>query len=179
MNARAAFSCIVEPRAGDVVLVSQSANDFHVLSVLDRPEQQDMTLRFPSDVSLVASAGQMDLVSGDKINVVSATGAHMASDELTFTAGRMRVSTDELTSHANHINNHSQSISLYTNILDTVARQVSQKTETLVRWVEGVETLSIGNLIQKVRNNLTSHSSQAVITAKNDMRIDAERIHMG
>jgi hypothetical protein len=60
-----------------------------------------------------------------------------------------------------------------------VAKQITQKTDMLLRWVEGVETLSIGNLIQNVRQNYTSHSQQAVITASKDMRIDGERIHMG
>jgi hypothetical protein len=48
-----------------------------------------------------------------------------------------------------------------------------------MRIVEGVETLSIGNLIQHIRQNYTSHSHQTVITARKDMRIDGERIHMG
>jgi hypothetical protein len=68
---------------------------------------------------------------------------------------------------------------MYTQMFSSVARQVNQKTDILVRWVEQVETLNIGNLIQNVRKNYTSHSDQAVITAKKDMLINGERIHMG
>jgi hypothetical protein len=45
--------------------------------------------------------------------------------------------------------------------------------------INRTEILNIGNLVQNIRKNFTSHSRQAVITASKDMRIDGERIHMG
>ena len=179
INARVAFSCLVAPEVGDIVLVNQSANDFHVLAILERATGQDMTLKFPSNVKMVAADGQFDLVSNKNINVISAANTRMVSKNLNITASNIDINAAKLSTRTKDIESHSQSIKLYTNILDTVAKQVTQKTDTLIRWVENVETLSIGNLIQNVRKNLVSHSTQAVITAKKDMRIDAERIHMG
>ena len=54
-----------------------------------------------------------------------------------------------------------------------------QRVEQVVRWVSKLETVNINNWIQNIRNTLSSRSKNAVITAESDMKIDAERIHMG
>jgi len=179
VNARKAFSCLVAPMVGDTVLLNQSADEYHVLAVLERPAEQDMTLAFPSNVKMVASGGQIDLVAGNDINLLSTSRTNLVSGNINMSSGELDISTANLNLRARDIEAHSQTVKLYTDILATVAKQVSQKTGMLVRWVEGVETLNIGSLIQNVRQNYMSRSHQAVITARKDMHIDAERIHMG
>ncbi|MFT5217912.1 MAG: hypothetical protein ACI9LO_001071 [Planctomycetota bacterium] len=179
IKARAAFSCLVAPRAGDRVLVNRSGDDYFVLAVLERAAEQDMTLEFPANVKMTASDGQIDLVAKDDINLLSTARTNLISSKINLTATDMAINSDQLTARTRIIESHSQDARLYTGMLSTVAKQISQKTEVLMRWVEKVETLNIGNLIQNVRKNYTSHSDQAVITARKDMRIDGERIHMG
>jgi len=179
VNARTAFSCLVAPVVGDIVLVNQSANAYHVLAVLERSAEQDMTLSFPANVKMQATQGKLDLISTEDISLLTSAETHLIASKLNMTSGNMDVTTGKLTSRTKEVESHSQSVKLYTDIINTVAKQITQRTEILVRWVEGVETLNIGNLIQTVRKNYTSHSHQAVITARKDMRIDGERIHMG
>lgn len=179
VNARTAFSCLVAPENGDSVLVNYVENDYYILSVLERQEEQDMTLKFPADVKMQAMSGGIDMASNKDINLMTSAETNMMSGNLRFTSGNMDVTTGKLTTRTNDIESHSKTVRLYTHALDTVAKQMSQKTDILVRWVENVETLNIGNLIQRVRKNYTSHSDQAVITAQKDMRLDGERIHMG
>ena len=179
VNATKAFSCIVEPCVDDVVLVNRSSDIFHVLSILERPQVDKMNLNFPGDVKLTSASGKIELLAADGINIVSAADASITSKTLNMTTADLRLHANTLKTTINDIDVFSKNIKINTKVLDMVAKQISQKTDVLVRWVEGVETLSIGNLIQNVRQSLTSHSNQAVITAKKDMRIDAERIHMG
>ncbi len=179
VNARTAFSCLVTPEVDDIVLVNEVENDYYVLSVLERPTEQNMTLAFPANVKLQAVDGQLDLIAAKDINLLTSADTHMLSSHLHITTGNMDINTAKLTSRTQEIESHSKDVKLYTDMLSTVAKQISQKTNVLVRWVESVETLNIGNLIQNVRKNYTSHSNQAIITAKKDMRIDGERIHMG
>jgi len=179
INAQVAFSCLVAPEAGDTVLVNQSTSDYYILAVLVRPAEQDMTLSFPADVKMKALDGQIDLVATKDINLLTSADTHMLAGNLHMTSGNMDITTGKLTSQTREIESHSQSTKIYTDVLTTVAKRISQKTDILVRWVESVETLNIGNLIQNVRKNYTSHSEQAVITTTKDMRIDGERIHMG
>lgn len=179
INARTAFSCLVEPMAGDTVLINRSGKDYYVLAVLEREQQQDMTLAFPASVKMTASEGRIDFIAGKDINLSSTANTRLISKNISMTSAAMEICTARFTAHASQIETHSQSVKLYTDLLSTVTEKIIQKTGMLVRWVETVETLSIGNLIQNVRRNYTSHSNQAVITARKDMRIDGERIHMG
>jgi hypothetical protein len=179
INARVAFSCLVEPIAGDSVLVNQSGNDYFVLSVLERQAEQNMALSFPADVKILARKGQIDFVADQDLNFLSTKTTNILSAKLNLTSANMNINTSKLTALATDIESHSQTVSMYSNVFNSVTKQISQKTDILIRWVEQVETLNIGNLIQNVRKNYTSHSDQAVITASKDMRIDGERIHMG
>ena len=179
VNSRAAFSCLVAPQVGDTVLVNHSASDYYLLAVLDRPSGQDMTLAFPADVKFHVTNGQFDLLATKDINLMTTAKTRMLSGDVDISAATMDVNTGKLTTRTQEVESYSQNVKLHTHALSTVAKQISQKTDILIRWVENVETLNIGNLIQNVRKNYTSHSNQAVITAKKDVRIDGERIHMG
>jgi len=174
-----AFSCLVSPQPGDTVLVNYSGDGYYILAILERPDSQDMALDFPADVKMKSPSGKIDLVAGKDINLLSACDTHMLSDNLHVNSGNLDVTTGKLTSRSREIEAHTGSLGLFTRSLNLVAKEITQKTDMLVRWVENVETLNIGNLIQNVRRNYTSHSDQAVITATKDMRIDGERIHMG
>ena len=179
INARTAFSCLVEPIVGDSVLVNQSGSDYFVLAVLERQAEQNMELNFPGDVKMVANSGQVDLIADQDLNFLSTKSTNMLSSKLNLTSADMSINTGKLTAQTNEIESHSQTVNMYSNVFNSVTKQINQKTDILIRWVEQVETLNIGNLIQNVRKNYTSHSDQAVITASKDMRIDGERIHMG
>jgi len=57
--------------------------------------------------------------------------------------------------------------------------RVFQKSDQVMRWVETIETLNIGNWVQNIKHTLNSRAQHQIITAKSDVRVDAERIHMG
>lgn len=179
VKAQVAFSCLVVPQVGDTVLVNESAKDLHILSILQRPEQQDMTLNYPASVKMTAAKGQFNISSSESINLVSASNTQISAPQIVMNSSNMALNTGKLMAKIQHLESHSKTLKIYTGMLSMVAQQISQKTDVMMRWVESVETLNIGNLIQKIRHNYTTHSDQAVITARKDMRIDGERIHMG
>ena len=62
VRAQQAFSCLVSPQIGDVVLVNRQADEFYILAILQRPSKQDMQLAFPADVQIQVANGQCDSV---------------------------------------------------------------------------------------------------------------------
>ncbi|MEW5725129.1 MAG: DUF3540 domain-containing protein, partial [Thermodesulfobacteriota bacterium] len=112
-------------------------------------------------------------------NLLSAGPTRLTSSETHITGGQVSVNADKLTARARELEAHGQSLRVFADAIDTVAKRLSQRVNILMRWVEDLETLNIGHLVQTVRRTLVSHSHQAVITAKADMRIDGERIHLG
>ncbi len=179
VNAGVAFGYLVAPAAGDRVLVSRSPRECYVITVLERPSNQDMAIEFPRNVRLKAPSGLMEIASGKDLNLIAAEEARFTSTRMHITGGELAITSETLSACTRHVEAHSNSVRIISDTIDTVARRISQRVDTLMRWVEGVETLHIGSLIQTVRKALITHSEQTVMTAKGDMRIDAERIHMG
>jgi hypothetical protein len=179
VSARKAYSCLIVPRVGDRVMVNSVEGDYFILAILERPGHQDMTLEFPSSVQMDVKAGGIGIAASENIDVLTSSSCNLMANDLNFSSLSMKLQTGTLTSQTQKIEAHTRDIHLFAEMLNTVAERVTQRAGMVVRWVETMETLNIGNLIQKIRHNYTTHADQAVITAKSDMRIDAERIHMG
>jgi len=179
INATKAFSCLVDVEQDDIVVVNQTSRECHVLAILDRPNNKDVKLAFPADVNLCSPEGEITIASADGIKLNSVKKTSITSSDIAMNSVNMTLNSGKLDAHINEVDASSETVNLKAGVISTVAKQISEKTDNLMRWVEGVETLSIGNLIQNVRRNYTSHSNQAVITAKEDIRVDGKRIHMG
>ena len=96
VNATQAFSCLVTPQANDTVLVSCDLNDYHVLAVLERPDSQNMTLSFPSDVQIKADDGEVNVLASNGIKLSSAAETSLLSARLNMTSGSMDVLTKKI-----------------------------------------------------------------------------------
>jgi hypothetical protein len=179
INARCAFSCLVRPIAGDKVLISRSPGECFILAVLERPESPDMALDFPGNVSLNAAQGGMTLNSAEDIAMIAAGTNRIVAAETQMTSDELTVTANHLTTRVSRLDSYLEEASIVAGTIMSVAQLITQRVDVLTRWVENVETLTIGNLIQNVRKTLSSHSHEAVITATTDLRIDGERIHMG
>ena len=167
-TAQVAAGCLLEPGTGDRVLVSRCPGECFILGVLVR---QGQGRRVRIDGELTISAGRLNL-QGDEAVEVSGPRVGVVGQVAELRAGRADVAAEEGTARF-------QRTRLVTGVLETVSDRVVQCARQVVRRVEEVETLSVGNLIQRVRENLVSRSRRTSITARKDVHVDGERIHMG
>lgn len=179
IKAGIAFSCLVAPQCGDRVLFSKSALECFVLAVLERETKQDMALDFPANVVINANSGNVTVKSGKNLDIIAAGKNSFLSTEMSIVSGEMNVATPKLTTRIQDMTSYLDNVKVFVDTLTQVSKFINQRADNIVRWVEGVETLNIGCLVQNVRKSMTSHAHQASITAKTDIRIDGERIHMG
>jgi len=179
ISARLAFSCFLKPEVNDLVLADYSENHCYVLSVLERNGNSDVEIQYPATVNMRSSEGDINICSDKDIRLLAKAKSTFISDETSFISDSINVLSDSVNSRAEQVRCHVKNIHIFAESMDVVADQVRQRANTLIRWVESLESSNIGNLMQRVRHTLTSHSKQSVVTAEKDMRIDAERIHMG
>ncbi|HKJ88426.1 MAG TPA: DUF3540 domain-containing protein [Gammaproteobacteria bacterium] len=178
VRARKAFSCLVEPRNGDRVLVAELAGEAYILAVLERPGCQDACLSFPGNVEVQAPNGNLDMVADREVGVtaseahVTAQRTRMLSREMDVYAGTLAVRGGALNAQATEVNVTAQRSS-------SVIGRVFQRAESVIRQVEQVETLNVGNLIQTVREQLNLRARWGVLRTRKDLSIDGEHIHMG
>lgn len=176
-----AFSCSICPRLGDQVLVSlEEGGNSYVLSILERPgDAQDCELEFPGDVSLKAANGVFDISASRDLRLTSASRVQTLSPELALRTESARLSTRRLDVSGEQADARFQRGRFQVHQLESIVDSAIHCARTVVRKVEGIETFNVGSLIKTVRSTLTIRSKHAVISSRHDMKIDAERIHMG
>lgn len=176
-----AFSCAIRPRPDDQVLVVfAEGGEGHVLSILERPgESQACELEFPGDVSLKAANGSVDIHAGSDVCLASARRVQALSPTFAVRSDQAQLNTRSLEVSGEQAKVRFQRGRFQVHYLESVADTAMHCARTVVRKVEGIETFNVGSLIKTVRDTLTIRSRQAVISSRHDMKIDAERIHMG
>ncbi len=179
-RAVAAFSCLVEPMAGDRVLLSTDpGGQVHILSIIERLETSDTRLEFPGDVTLSASQGQLHLNAHREMTLSSQRKITQATDEYVLVAKKALFGIDSINAVGSMLVAKIGQVRTIADTVETVAGHWLQKLKNSFRQVTGVDQLRTGDSIHTVNNLYSMRSRQAAILARKDIKMDAERIHMG
>jgi len=179
-SATRAFSCIVQPQQGDKVLFSvNSVRQCHILSIIERPDSNDTRLMFPGDVVLSASKGQLKINGKQGVTINSERCISQTSEEYNLIADKAIFGIDSLTAIGSRLVTKITDLQTYAGTIETVAGNLLQKVKNSVRLIEGVDQSRSRDAIHTVKNLFSLRSNQAAIVAKKDIKVDAERIHMG
>ncbi len=175
-----AFSCLVEPMTGDKVLFSTDAGgQSHILFIVERLDSTDTKLEFPGDVTLNASQGQLHLNAQQGINLSSQQKISLATEDYSLIAKKALFGVESLSAIGSKLVAKINQVQTIANTVETVADQLLQKLKNSFRQIDGVDQLRAGDAIYTIKNLYSMRSKQAAILAKKDIKIDAERIHMG
>lgn len=174
-----AFSCLVNPEVGDQVLMNSTATDSHILAILARPTGDDMDLCFPGNAVLESRLGQINVRAGKGMKLTTAEDIQLTSTALNLTAVDANVYTAHLNISGDKLVSRWREVRTVSEALHMVVDTVTQKIKNSFRTVDGVDQQSSLNFMQTVKKTLSIRSHHAVITARKDMKIDGERIHMG
>ncbi len=178
VSSRKAFSCLVSPVKDDKVLFTRQ-DSCYILAVLERSAGPDMVLDVPGNLSVRAKQGAITAQAVDKVSLSSLNGVETVAPQFTVIADNTTVASHDMTLKSERIQAVSSEVKLFAKCLNFMADQWFQQSKNETRVVEGVETHTSGSLIQNIKKALSIRSVYSTITAKKDMKIDAERIHMG
>jgi len=167
-----AISCIVEPEVDDVVTYFLCEGErCYILAILQRSSSNALKISTDRDLTMV---------SNGTLRVSSHQGVDLSSDaaiNLRSKAILMQAETVDLLWNR---------VKLLGNSLETVFRSVTQTAETMVqnaqmlfRNTKDMESVQSGSFSQRVSGFSVSECDYGAILAKQDMRIDGERIHVG
>lgn len=164
IHARQAASCLLAPVIGDRVLVYAAGEDSHILAVLERP---------------AGLAAEISVPDADHVTLRSAKRLELAAPVMTLAAREMNL-VARAVSHTGDMLAQS-----FRRIVETVtdkvvgARTITTKAETRTSIVKEVETLNVGTLMQNVEHVATQNSDISLVTARQDVRLDAKRVSVG
>jgi hypothetical protein len=122
--------------------------------------------------------GAVRLNSPDKITINSSS-VHWVNQETTVSTEKLSVAAISVSAVADNMTLHGGVLRMISRSLDVIGDRMSRNVQTLVSLVRGNEVRQSNQLSEQVINTRLQKSKQTVIDAKNDLRINAERIHMG
>lgn len=164
IHAVQAAGCLLAPAIGDTVLVFTGPDQAFVLSVLARDSEVTAELG-------VAGARDVSLKAPGRLSV-SAPDVHLSSRRLNILAESVTQTGKQL------INNFSRSLET---LVDKIvnARTITTTAQSRSSSVKETETLKAGILVQNIDSVATQNSDISMITAEEDVRLDAKRVSVG
>ncbi|QFY43563.1 DUF3540 domain-containing protein [Candidatus Methylospira mobilis] len=181
--ARKAFSCLVEPVEGDLVLLSPPAahavvgEPGWILAILHRPGESETVLDFDRPVRL-SSQQKISLVSSTCIESLSEGSVSIASNSLRIKAAQVEGYAEDSVWTSRRMATHFKQLSMVAETCTSVFRSLAQHLDTYTRRVDTVETLQAGALHQAVKGTVTVYSKDTVMTAEHQVKIKADVVHL-
>ncbi|RKP52333.1 DUF3540 domain-containing protein [Trinickia fusca] len=179
LRCRRAFSCLVEPRIGDrVVISSVDRRAVYVTSILERSNADGVYIRVRGDLVLDATQN-VYLKSGDALCLTSHKQLSIETKQLTMSSLDASLSSDRTTLTSTELRGRLGKVRVIGKVLEMVMDHIAQSCRSSFRSVETVEHLRASHIDHAASGNMRLHAKNTVLTAEHLSKIDAGQIHLG
>lgn len=180
-HARQAVSCLVEPEVDDEVLIAGwPLDDIYVLAILERPGRTATRINAPGDVTFQVAHGAFTVAAARGVNILSADDVQLTSTKgLKLRAAEGHVFLDKLSYLGQQVVAEVGQVKAFVGALDTVADRVVQRVKRAYRFVEELDQLRAEYIDHGARQNLRLRAHNALVTAHELFKVDADQIHLG
>lgn len=180
VRALRAVSCLVEPGAGDRVVVALSDESF-VLAVLARGEGRGsgLTLSVEGDVTLRATGGTLALVANEAVTLTSGAKVEISAPALEVRAMKTSFFSASLSYIGRALDAEIDKITVAAQTVDRTIDRVSERIKRSFRTIEQIERIRAKELDVDVEGNVSVHADNTLMSAEKLVKIDGEQIHLG
>ena len=163
LRARRATSCVVEPAPGDAVVALEAATGAFVVAILDRPSDAAAVISVPGTDAATLCQNRLSLRCANlsiDAGIATLRGriARIATRTLVVVADRLDVVARTLRRSADHDFSHAK---------------------VATRTVETAQTLKAGEIMIEAGSALAQRAGIVLVDAREDVRVNGERITMG
>ncbi len=178
-RARRATSCLLEPRAGDLVRITTLVNgQSYVLDILEREAQTGgrlvvdgpLQIHSSSEIALVAP-GAVQIVSAEKVSavaptiVVRAADGHVALDRLSYVGTFLRAKVEQA--------------KVFGQTLESIVDRVSLRAKRSYRTIEETDQVRADRVDYAARSAISLKGATASLIGTELAKIDGDQIHVG
>lgn len=157
-----AVSCVYTPILDDLVEVFfHPARGYFVLSILVRTHAKTAELSHPHGIELKSPSFQID-----------ANNTCVNSQNIELQSLRYKQQTQQLEVSTRDAHYVAETTHVASNTL-------MQKVKDSFKFIERIEQVKAKDIIQTIKNSFIQRSKQVDISAKTDVKINGDRIHMG
>lgn len=179
-RARRAPSCLLAPEEGDRVLLATTGEGrVYVLAVLEREEGAVHRWTADGDVSIEAPVGRVDVSASEGASISSGGEISLKGIALSMKSQVAKLAISKLSYVGDEVLAEVSRSKVVAQTLESVANLVSQTAERVARVVTEIEHLRAGTIDIAAQHTLMLHSQNAMLTAKELVKMDGEAVQMG
>ncbi len=180
LRARRAVSCLVQPEAGDFVLVTVPAHGVgYILAVLERPTESPARMVLEGDLDVHLGHGRFSVTAQRGVHFVTEERVDVAAAGVDIRAVDGSVFFERLSYVGTFVQAEVERVKLLAASMDAVLDRWVQRVKRSVRVVEETDHVRAGNIDHAARESLHLRGRNALLTADELVKLDAEQIHLG
>jgi len=177
-----AVSCLVQPRAGDTVLLSQdNAGNCFILSVLKRSAHQagQTDLVLDGEVNLHVKDGGLSLTSDKDLRMVSREAITCTSSTISVHADEGKARIMRFSFLGDLLKTQVRRMKTVALTMDNICRRLTQKLGNSLCFIREHEEVQSGSSRHLVEETMSLHAKNVMQTAEEHVTVNAEQIHLG
>ncbi|MCB1955243.1 MAG: DUF3540 domain-containing protein [Rhodocyclaceae bacterium] len=178
VKARLAFSCLVQPTCGDIVLLSCRDGESYVLSILERRSDAPVSMRIDKPLHIQVAGDATIEASGEAV----VGGGRAAA----LRAGSVEISGESVEINGERLSLAGRAANWVADSLDVTARMIRQVADTLAvrarshtRQVEDLELVRVGHMDLRAEQILHMNAEHAMIKSRELVKLDGKQIQVG
>ncbi|WP_437514945.1 DUF3540 domain-containing protein [Sorangium sp. So ce1099] len=180
VDARRAVSCLVEPAAGDrVLLATEEGGDAFVLAVLERPEGAPTILAVDGDLELRAQRGKVTVAAQLGVDVAAGAPIRVAAPAVDVTAVEGRLAVQVLDVFGAVVKAELGKVKTLARSVDAVFERLSQRVRRSYRTVEEIDQVRARQIDYEAQGNARLHGENALVTAEVLAKVNGAQVHLG
>lgn len=176
---RCAASCLLEPQAGDEVLLAiVPERGAFILSVLVRSGEA-ARLRVEGDLEIQVANGGVVIAARDGIDLVSTSNVGITSETLKLTTKAAEMVLDNLSLVGATVQAQMTKVKVIAESIDQVADRLTQRLKRAYRFVAEMDQVRAARVDIAAEKTMNLHAQNAVMTAEELVKVDGGQIHLG
>ena len=179
LPARRALSCLLEPALGDRVWVVGEDGAYFITAVLERSASAPLQLAMEGDVNLAVRNGRFNIAATKGIELATSQALGLTAGELNVKAKSGHFLVEQIHCLGQRLRAELTEIKLLGQFFDSVLERISLRVRRSYKTVEEVDMLRSEQIDFRAGKNLHLHGQNALMSAKELVKIDAEQIHLG
>ncbi len=161
--AQQAFGCPFTPIIDDQVMFVRCANrGVFIINILQRKHNQ---------AAAISNKNGIELQSTNHINI--------SANDINMTSNNTQVISQQYSHTSQKLDVKSDTTQFYSRTIESISERLVQKVKDSFKVIERLEQVSANDIIQNIKNAFIQRSRQVDISAKSDVKINGDRIHMG
>ena len=178
VRARLAFSCLVQPVCGDIVLLSYRDEQPFVLSILERRSEAPVEMRFEGSLNMVVS-GDATVQAAGSAALEGAREARVRGKSLQLNGESVEITGDRISLVGRAFSWLADSFDSTARVVRQVADVFSVRARSHQRTVEDLELVRVGHLDLRAEHVANIHAEHAIVKSRELVKLDGKQIQVG